>query len=154
VKQKVIACCALVASLLLLARIAQAEVASADERARMALEVANYIHYPHDRAFKAGSFNGATAVEIGAAVIEQPGGLADWRAASGKGHGQVALLYVCDHWNVLKISNGVPLRPQQIVVELPFPITRPVADKLVAELGQIETKNVAFLKPARPHPGC
>lgn len=120
----------------------------------MAVEVANYIHDVHNRAFHAGSFSGATAVQIGAAVIEQPGALADWRAANGKAHGQVAFLYVCDHWNVLKVSNGGPLRPEQIVVEQPFPITRSVADKLVAELAELETKNVAFLKPARAHPGC
>ncbi|MGC2129629.1 MAG: hypothetical protein WA629_05970, partial [Candidatus Aquilonibacter sp.] len=112
------------------------------------------IHDVHNRAFHAGSFEGATAVEIGAAVIEQPGALADWRSENGNGGGQVAFLYVCDHWNVLKVSNGVPLRPEQIVVEQPFPITKTVAQKLVAELAQLETKNVVFLKPARPHPGC
>jgi hypothetical protein len=133
--------------------MAQAEVASADERLRMALEVANYIHDTNP-AFHAGSFDGTRAVEIGAAVIEQPGALADWRGENGKGHGQVAFLYVCDHWNVLKISNGIPLRPEQIVVQQPFPITKSVAQKLVAELAALETKNVVFLKPVRPHPGC
>jgi hypothetical protein len=133
--------------------MAQAEVASADERSRMAVEVANYIH-DLNPAFHAGSFDGARAVEIGAAVIEQPGALADWRGENGKGHGQVAFLYVCDHWNVLKVSNGVPLRPEQIVVQQPFPITKSVAKKLVAELAALETKNVVFLKAVPPHPGC
>jgi hypothetical protein len=150
----VIGTCMLVAALLLSAAIALAEVASKDERARMSVEVANYIHDTREPAFAAGSFHGTTAVEIGAAVIEMPGALADWRAANGAGHGQVAFLYVCDHWNVLKISNGVPLRPDQIVVKQPFPITRPMANKLVAELGQLDTSNVAFLKPAKAHQGC
>jgi hypothetical protein len=119
----------------------------------MALEVANYIHDVNP-AFHAGSFDGARGVEIGAAVIEQPGALADWRGANGKGRGQVAFLYVCDHWNVLKISNGMPLHPEEIVVQQPFPITKSVAQKLVAELAALETKNVDFLKPVRPHPGC
>ena len=60
-------------------------MASADERSYMAVEVANYIHDVHNRAFHAGSFEGATAVEIGAAVIEQPGALADWRSETGMG---------------------------------------------------------------------
>lgn len=150
----VIGTCTLLAALLLTAAISLAEVASKDERARMGVQVANYIHDTREPAFHAGSFNGATAVEIGAAVIEMPGALADWRAANGSGHGQVAFLYVCDHWNVLKISNGVRLRPDQIVVKQPFPITRPVADKLVAELAQLDTANVTFLKPAKAHQGC
>ncbi len=148
------ACGVLVATLLLLVQSARAVTASDQERAYMAIEVANYIHYPHDRAFKAGSFNGASAVEIGAAAIEQPGALADWRAAKGSGHGQVAFLYVCDHWNVLKVSNGVPLRAEQIVVQQPFPITKSKANSLVAELARLEDNNVTFLKPARPRAGC
>jgi len=154
VSQRFAACGALVATLLLLVQSARAVTASDEERAYMAVEVANYIHYPHDRAFKAGSFNGATAVEIGAAAIEEPGALADWRAVNGNGHGQVAFLYVCDHWNVLKVGNGIPLRAEQIVVEQPFPITTSKAHKLVAELAQLERANVTFLKPARPHAGC
>ncbi len=150
----VIGTCTLFAVLLLSAAIALAEQASKDERARMAVEVANYIHDTREPAFAAGAFHGATAIEIGAAVIEMPGALADWRGANGNGHGQVAFLYVCDHWNVLKISNGAPLRPDQIMVKQPFPITRPLADKLVAELAQLDTTNVAFLKPAKAHQGC
>jgi hypothetical protein len=134
---------------LLAIQIAIAREATAQDRAEMAVQVANYIHESG-----AAAFGGAKAIEIGAAVIEQPGAVADWRAANGNAHGQVAFIYACDHWNVLKVSNGVPLRSDQLVVNEPFPITKTTANRLVAELAALEGSQVTYLKPARPISGC
>ncbi len=117
----------------------------------MSQSVADYIH---DGFFKGvGAFKGTRSVEIGAAVIEWPGALADWRSSDGKSYGQVAFYYMCDHWNVLRVSNELPLRAEQFSFPLRG-VTKTAAKKLVVDLGRLDTKHIAYLKPARWQMGC
>jgi hypothetical protein len=129
---------------------AQAKQASLQDRLLLSQTVANYINDPDLKGYN--DFNGARAVEIGAAVIEGIGALADWRSVDGKHHGQVAFLHRCDSWNVLRVSNNVSLRAEQIATD--GGITRSVARLLVARLSALEPRRVAYLKPPRAQMSC
>lgn len=125
--------------------------ASRDDRARMAVSVAECIR---DEPKCARAFAGAGAVEIGAAAIEGDAAIADWREARGSRHGQVGFFYACDHWNVGPVTKAAPLRPAQLVTGPRWGASRATANKLVSELAQLESEHVAFLKPAEPGPDC
>jgi hypothetical protein len=128
-----------------------AREASRDDRARMAVSIANCIH---DEPNCARSFDGATAIEIGTAAIEGNVAIADWHEGRGSRYGQVGFFYLCDHWNVGPVSNGVPLRPAQLLMNPPWGPTKATASKLVAELAQLETQHVGYITPAKPGPDC
>jgi hypothetical protein len=116
-----------------------------------------------DRMLMSGSASDAiykfktSDVEIGAAVTGGQFGqyaLAEWRSARGKLHGQVSFFYICDHWNVGKVSTGRPFRARDLVGNGGFGIPGATASKLVAELKQLDDQHIAYLKPARAAGGC
>jgi hypothetical protein len=117
----------------------------------MAVSVADCIH---DEPNCARHFGGAAAIQIGAAAIEGGAAIADWHEAGGSRHGQVGFFHACDRWNVGPVSNGIPLRPDQLVMDPPWGSTKVTARRLVAELAELESQHVGFLKPARPGPDC
>ena len=127
-----------------------AEQASLQDRLLLSQTVANYINDPDYKGYK--HFGGARAVEIGAAVVEGNGAIANWRSIDGKHYGQVAFYHRCDSWNVLTVSNKVPLQPRQVI--MPGLITKRAAIMLIAQLGALETKRVAYLKPPRAQVSC
>lgn len=131
--------------------VVYAREASRDERTRMAVSVADCIR---DEPNCARHFDGAAPIEIGAAAIEGNAAIADWHEARGSRYGQVGFFYACDHWNVASVSNGVPLRPDQLLMDSPLGPTKAMAHRLVAELAQLETQHVGFTEPAKPGSDC
>jgi hypothetical protein len=131
---------------------ASAEQASPKDRARMAVSIADYIHdgdYGKSNPFKTG------AVEVGAVVIESHWALADWRSADGSTHGQVSFFYECDHWNVGAVSIGGALSVQNLIARKGLgQMPAPAATKLAAELTQLESQEIAYLKPAKATGDC
>ena len=135
---------------LLFAQPASGKQASFQDRLLLSQAVANYVNDPDFKGYK--YFNGTRAVQIGAAVIEGIGALADWRSVDGKHHGQVAFLHRCDSWNVLRVSNNAPLRAEQIATD--GGLTRSIARVLVAGLSALESQHVAYLGPQRAQVSC
>jgi hypothetical protein len=135
---------------LFFAQPVSAKQASLQDRLLLSQTVANYINDPDYKGYK--YFNGAHAVEIGAAVIEGNGALADWRSVDGKNYGQVAFFHLCDAWNVLSVSNKVPLRAEQIRSH--WGITKNIASVLIAQLRALEPKHVVYLKPPQAQQSC
>jgi len=126
---------------------ANATLASIQDRMRMSVSIADYIHDSLSNSFKTDD------VELGPAAVERNFALADWRSADGKLHGQVSFFYLCDHWNVGQVSTGRPLRAQDLIappksVRQIGSIPAKIASKLAAELAQLELRHVTYLKPA------
>jgi len=123
--------------------------ASVETRVRLSETVASYIHdYPKSNGFQ------TNLVEIGAAATDGQFALADWRSVDGKPHGQVAFYYLCDHWNLGKISMGSPLSVQDLVGVGFSAVPRAVASKLVSDLRALEVEHIAYLKPAKATGSC
>jgi len=123
--------------------------ASIQDRTRMSVSIADYIHdYGKSNSFK------TNAVELGPAGVEGHSALADWRSADGKHRGQISFFYLCDHWNVGKISTGQPLRAKDLVGQALSSMSTRTAAKLIADLKQLESQHVAYLRPAHNEVSC
>ena len=124
-----------------------ATTASVEDRTRMSVAVASYIHDPSEsNMFK------SSAVEIGATAIDWPYALADWKSADGKRTGQVLFFHICGDWGVAVVS----LRPLTLD-ELTHSAGRMTKDKgsqLISKLDELEGQRIAYLKPAEPIQGC
>lgn len=122
--------------------------ASVEDRTRMSVAVASYIHDPSEsNMFK------SSAVEIGATAIDWPYALADWKSADGTRSGQVLFFHICDAWNVATVS----MMRQITLDELTHSIGRMTRDKgkqLISKLDELGGQRIAFLKPATPVQGC
>ncbi|MBV8082324.1 MAG: hypothetical protein JOY86_05005 [Candidatus Eremiobacteraeota bacterium] len=147
--------------MVLLGMPAMGEEASLQNRRAMNQAIADYIHDLHDLG-KSNPFK-ASGVELGPAVTEEQWGesvqsgrwaLADWRSADGTTKGQVSLFYMCDGWNVGKVSIRSTLSPTDLQSRYMDGVPARIAVKLVSELGQIESKNIGYLKPATPGITC
>lgn len=120
--------------------------ATIQDRARMAQEIADDVHYDgKSNVFK------TDAVELGAAAIEGNTALADWRSADRTKHGQVYFFYICDHWNVGKVSIGRPLTARELETNH-YSAHAVDTTKLIAELKKLESHGIAYLNP--PHFGA
>jgi hypothetical protein len=126
--------------------------ASVQERTGMSQSVADYIEDVKVGDMKAdGALKGVRAVEIAAAAIEWPWALADWRSADGTAHGQILFRYMCDHWNVRKVSREAFAQNQHLTA---LGVPEPSAIKLISEIAAAETHHVAYLMPSRAGVGC
>src|SRR5579864_186720 len=125
---------------------AVARLATVRERTELSIMIASYLHnrdYGKSNPFK------TDAVEIGAAVIESHFALADWKSADGKEHGQVVFFYLCDSWNVGKVTESA-FRAQDLTGRYLGDLPQEDAAKLIAELKWAEGQGVSYLKPAQP----
>ena len=123
--------------------------ASVEERTRMSVSIAAYIHdFGRSSDFK------TDAVELGPTAVVGNSALADWRSVDGKRHGQISFFYLCDHWNVGKISTGQPLQAKDLVGQGLSNMSTKTATKLLADLKQFEKQHVAYLKPAHNEGSC
>jgi hypothetical protein len=123
--------------------------ATVQDRMRMSVEIADYIRDSgKSNEFHAGSVN------LGAAVIEGHWAIADWRSEGDKLHGQVAFAFLCDHWNLERVTIGRPLRVQDLVGHHTGGSPVAIAEKLVADLKSLETQHIAYMKPAHAGVEC
>ena len=122
--------------------------ATVADRRHMSVEVASYIHDPSES-----NRFGTLSVEIGAAAIDWPFALADWRSADGKRRGQVSFVYICDHWNVSAVSVTKPMTVSEIIHGF-GKTPRDKAMQLISKLNRLEGLQIAFLEPATPVQGC
>lgn len=126
---------------------ASAKTASAQERVQLSVAMADAINDGHSA--KSPFFSGAKSVEIGAATVDHPWALADWRSTDGKTHGQVLFRYLCDHWNVWSVTST--LTPAQLGHH---GVPKSIATTMVADLSALEAQHFAYLGPARPGVTC
>ena len=126
---------------------ADAEQASSANRSLLAASIADYVR--NGDAGKPGFF-GANAVEAGAAAIEMPWSLADWRSADGAAHGQVLFLHICDQWNVAAISTKAFTKDHLVSAG----VAPAVAAKLIADLSTFEVQKIRYAKPLYAKAHC
>jgi hypothetical protein len=133
-----------------------AQQASLQDRTRMAVSIADYIHDgDYDRSQGRPNPFKSDAVELGAVAIQGHWALGNWRLADESIHGQVFFFYECDHWNVGNVATGSSLKVQDLVARQGVGrIPSPSAARLVADLVQLESQHVAYLKPAKPEMTC
>jgi hypothetical protein len=127
--------------------VVSAEQASIVERSWMAASIAGYIKdgdYGRTRG-RANPFQ-SNVVQIGAAVIEWPFAVADWRTLGGSVHGQVSFFYLCDHWNVGVVKTRSIRSTELISSTAPQTLTASTATALTAELAVAEASPVAYLR--------
>ncbi|MGB6986148.1 MAG: hypothetical protein WBD74_09280 [Candidatus Aquilonibacter sp.] len=117
------------------------------QRQELAQAVADAIHT------NPATFHRIKAVEVGAAVVDGYNALANWRSQDQTQHGQVSFYLACDHWNVGNVSFGRALTPAQIESG-DHPFGKPDGSKQLAELAGLETRNIAYLKPATGKGRC
>jgi hypothetical protein len=136
---------------------ANARHASVQDRMEMAVTIATDIHF--DQKLRLSNPFKTNAVELGPTAIERSAqfgelALADWHSAEGRVHGQVLLVPMCG-WRVHAVSVGRRLKARDLNVRPDLlPATVKVFSKLSAEVVELETQHVAYLKPALPITGC
>ncbi len=126
---------------------AYAAQATSSQRHELAQAVADEIHS------NPAAFHRLKAAEVGAAVVDGYNALADWRSPDRSQKGQVSFYLACDHWNVGHVSFDRALTPAEIESG-DHPFGKPQGSKLLAELAGLETRNIAYLKPATGTKRC
>lgn len=121
-----------------------AATASARDVGRLGVAIATGIRDNGPATF------GTRFVELGAAAIERPWALADWRSIDRTTHGQVLFVYRCDQWNV-RVATTKPLSRDQLAAQgVPSTTTA----QLIADLSALEHRGVSYVKVGQASVGC
>lgn len=125
-----------------LAQPAYAAQAAAEDRARMALAVGDYLDtLPQDATGYSRSTSFRLALELGSAAVQRPWALATWRSNDQSQNGLILFKYFYNKWNVLDISMAMPAQTQRLTAR---GVPASTAAKLVAEISAFGVRDSSW----------
>jgi hypothetical protein len=142
-----VSCVAAAVLATLSARPAYGAQASAADRARMSLAIADYLHIYGDKS-------GLPRFPwLGWAVVERPWALAKWHSGESPVYGVVLFKYSGSVWNVEDVSKTIPAQKQHLIEQ---GVPASTAGKLVADLAELDAPRdpwmTAYASPGHYRP--